>query len=978
MSGSGDGVQELPSGTVTLLFTDVEGSTRLWAADSDAMAASLRVHDTILRVAIEGNGGYVFTTAGDSFASAFGRASDAVRAAAEAQLALDGATWPGPSLRVRMGLHLGEADERDGDYFGPVVNTAARVAAAGHGGQVLVTDSVRAAASVTDVTDLGVRQLRDVTEPLRLFQLGGGTFAPLRVDEPARSNLPTRPTPLIGRVEELGRIGEWVGEHRLVTLTGAGGVGKTSLAVEVADMIGSRFRDGVWFVDLAAVSDAAAVPDVIASTLGVSPQADTPIAQTLISTLSRKDLFLVLDNCEHVVTVTSDLAGQLLEGTDGPRILATSREPLHARGEHAVPVLPLAVDDPLSPAVALFVERARSVRPNFSLDDHPATAAAVLEICQRLDGLPLGIELAAARMAGMSVTDVRDRLDDRFRLLEGARGAPRRQQSLTELVRWSYDLLDETERDVLARAAVFAGAFDLNAFIGVYGDADDLVALRAFDRLVRSSLVVADHGDGRLRYRLLETIRQFGIDELGASDRLDRSRDQHARWFADAVAGRWAIHNGPGWSAAVGWLRSELADLRAAYRWSADRDLATAVDVAAHASLIGTSANMFEPIAWAESLVDATIAADLPRLPRLLCACGYSCFVGRPVTAAAHAEHAMRLEHDPAYESCEPGLAAFIAALANVYAGRLDRYVEFATIADGYGGASLAFARPALVDGLQSSGQVDEALALVDSAVAAAREVANPFWVAYALWSAGLTLAKVDPARALSAWEQGLAVVEEDGVDFFRGFLARDAARLHTAMAQPDPALAEFDLAIDAFRRAGNVAQLIITLASLPDLFERIDEPDAALTLHAALAKIPAAIDHVPELADLGTRLSTQLRSTAGTLAATGMAMDLDDAAVYALARIDEVQDRRTHVAQRPAGLSKRELEVLRLVANGLTTSRIAEQLFISPKTADRHIQNIYTKIGTSTRATATRWAQDNGLLTTGDTGTTGTGTRAV
>ena len=399
-----------------------------------------------------------------------------------------------------------------------------------------------------------------------------------------------------------------------------------------------------------------------------------------------------------------------------------------------------------------------------------------------------------------------------------------------------------------------------------------------------------------------------------------------------------------------------------------------AVDVAAHASLIGTSANMFEPIAWAESLVDAAIAADLPRLPRLLCACGYSCFVGRPVTAAAHAEHAMRLEHDPTFESCEPGLAAFIAALANVYAGRLDRYVEFATIADGYGGASLAFARPALVDGLQSSGRVDEALALVGSAVAAAREVANPFWVAYALWSAGLTLAKVDPARALSAWEQGLAVVEEDGVDFFRGFLARDAARLHTAMGQPDPALVEFDLAIDAFRRAGNVAQLIITLASLPDLLERIDEPDAALTLHAALAKIPAAVDHVPELTDLGTRLSTKLGSAATTIAATGRTMDLDDAAVYARARIDEVQYRRARVTQRPAGLSRRELEVLHLLADGLTTSKIAERLFISPKTADRHIQNIYTKIGTSTRATATRWAQDNGLLATSERRITGTG----
>ena len=771
---------------------------------------------------------------------------------------------------------------------------------------------------------------------------------------------------LLGRAELFPSVVEQIGAHRLVTLTGAGGVGKTRLAVEVANTIGPRFRDGVWFVDLAAVGDSSAVPDAIATTLGVAPQADTPIAQTLISTLSRKHLMLILDNCEHVLGVTADLVEQMLHGADGPRILATSREPLGTRDEHLLPVPPLTVDDRTSPAVALFVERAKSVRPNFSLDDHPATAAAVLEICQRLDGLPLAIELAAARMAGMSVADLRDRLDVRFRLLEGSEAAPRRQQSLTELVRWSFDLLDDGERDVLARSAVFSGAFVLDTFIGVYGDSDDTAVLRAFDRLVRSSLVVAQHGDGRVRYRLLETIRQFGLDELAASDRLADCRDRHARRFADAVVGTWEIHNGPDWSRATAWLRAELPDLRAALRWSADRDLATAVDIAAHAALVGMTANLFEPIAWAESLVEPAVGADLRRLPRLLCACGFACFAGRPVAAAAHAEHALQLERDPAYESCEPGMAALIAALAYVYQGRLDRYVEFATVADAYGGPSRAFARPALVDGLQSSGRVDEAIDLVDSGIAAAREVANPYWLAYALWIAGMTFARVDTLRSLAAWEEGLAVVEADGVDFFRGFIARDAARLHTTTGESDVALKEFAVAIDSFRGSGNVAQLIITLASLPDLLERLGEFEAALALHAALTKIPAAVDHVPELADLDARASKQLGPAgAKTATAAGHSMDLDDAAVYALARIDEVQQRRTQATQRPGGLSERELEVLQLVADGLTTSKIAERLFISAKTADRHIQNIYTKIGTSTRATATRWAHDNGLLTT-------------
>ncbi len=773
---------------------------------------------------------------------------------------------------------------------------------------------------------------------------------------------------LVGREELLPAVVERVGVHRLVTLTGVGGVGKTRLAVEVAATIGPRFRDGAWLVDLAAVGDEAAVPDAIASTLGITPQAETPMAQTLINALSGQHLLLVLDNCEHVLSATAELAEVLFARSDGPRILATSRQRLQVSGEHEMPVLPLKVDDRSSSAVVLFAERARSVRPNFSLDDHLETAAAVLEICRRLDGLPLGIELAAARMAGMSVTDVRDRLDDRFRLLTGRPGAPPRQQSLPELVRWSYDLLDDTERDVLRRAAVFVGGFYLDAFTGVFGDDDDTAVLRALDRLVRSSLVVAEHADGRVRYRLLETIRQFGIDELVVDDVLASSRDRHARWFAGAVAAQWATYNGPGWRDAVDWLRTELADLRAAFRWAGDRDLATAVDIAAHAGLIGTTANLFEPIAWAESLVDAAITADLPRLPRLLCACGFACFVGRPATAAAHAEHAMRLEAEPAYESCEPGLSAFIAALANVYAGHLDRYVELATIADGFGGAALAFARPALVDGLQASGRVDEALELVDSSVAAAREVANPFWLAYALWIAGITLSNVDPPRALSAWEEGLAVVREHGVDFFRGFLARDAARLHTTAGEADAALAQFDVAIESFHRAGNVAQLIITLASMPELLARLGEIAAAATLHAAMVKIPASVDHVPGLADLGERLSTQLGRAATAIATTGRAMDLDEAALYARAQIEVVQHRRSPVRDRPGGLSRRELEVLRLVTDGLTTRKIAERLFISAKTADRHIQNIYTKIGTSTRATATRWALDNGLVA----GTTG------
>jgi predicted ATPase/DNA-binding CsgD family transcriptional regulator len=769
---------------------------------------------------------------------------------------------------------------------------------------------------------------------------------------------------LVGRDALLAAVVERLGTHRLVTLTGVGGVGKTSVAVEVARQVGPRFRHGTTMVDLSAIVDPTDAPTVMATTLGVIPQAETPIVRTLIDAVAGQHLLLVLDNCEHVLTAVAEIVEGLLKESVELRILTTSRECLQVAGEVEIAVSPLAADSVSSPAVALFTQRARAVRPNFELDDHPATTAAVIEICRRLDGLPLGIELAAARMAGMGVVDVRDRLDDRFRLLEGGRGAPSRQQSLGELVRWSYELLTEDEQDVMRRSAVFVGGFNLAGFVGVVGGRDEVTALRALDRLVRSSLMVTDHADGRVRYRLLETMRQFGLDELAAAGLIEELRNRHARWFASEVVGRWETHNGPGWRAATDWLRGELGELRAAFTWAAERDLDAAVDIAAHAAILGVTANVFEPITWAERILDVATAAHHPRLPRLLCGCGYACFVGRPAAAAEHAERAMLLETQPEYEGCEPGMSAFVAALANVYAGRLDRYVELAATADGFGGPALAFARPALVDGLQASDRVDEALELLDSSIESARRLGSPFWLAYALWIGGTTLSKVDPVRALTTWDEGLVVVRDQGVDFFRGFMARDAARLHTRTGASVAALDQFDVAIDAFVRAGNVAQLTITLASLPELFARLGEMATAATLHAALVQVPASVEHVPELADLGTQLSASLGKAAATAIAVGRQMDLDEAAVYARACIEELQHRRSPDGDRPGGLSRREVEVLRLVADGLTTREIAERLFISAKTADRHIQNIYVKIAASSRAMATRWAIEHGVTT--------------
>ncbi len=387
-------------------------------------------------------------------------------------------------------------------------------------------------------------------------------------------------------------------------------------------------------------------------------------------------MLIVLDNCEHLLPSVAAAIAQLVARSDTVRILATSREGIRLAGEHVVPVSPLTIDGGVtSDAVTLFVERAAAVRPGFGIFDE-ATAVAVIEICTTLDGLPLGIELAAARMAAMSAIEVRDRLGDRFRLLTGPEYGPDRQLTLRHAVAWSYDLLDDDERDVLRTTSVFAGGFDLSALCAVAEAVDDVEILRVLDSLVRKSLVVAHHRGTTTRYSLYETIRAFADDQLPPTER-DELHDLHATHFATEAGSRWERWNGPGWRAQVDWVKAELANLRSAFRWSRERgDVVVAADVAAHAALIGFSVELFETIGWAEALLDEATRADVRRLPRLYAAAGYACFVGRAEAATAHAHRATELERDATYESCEPGYATFIEALGQVYCGHLDRYVE--------------------------------------------------------------------------------------------------------------------------------------------------------------------------------------------------------------------------------------------------------------------------------------------------------------
>jgi predicted ATPase len=495
------------------------------------MRAALLAHDEVLRAAIEGHGGFLFSHTGDGVVAAFSSPRSAVDAAIAAQRALE--------LPVRMGIATGEAELRDGDYFGTVLNRAARVMAAGHGGQILLADSTAVLLSGVDLVDLGPRRLRDLPNPITLFQVGAlglpEQFPPLRGVDSNPGNLRPAITSLIGRESEVGEIEGAVRAHRLITLTGVGGVGKTRLAMEIARQLAHEFPDGVWVFELAAVTDRAAVPDAVAAVLGITQQPGKSVSESVAAVLEGRVRLLVFDNCEHVRDAAADLIEAILAHSATVRILATSREGISVADEQVWLVPSLDFDAGIdSAAVNLFVERAASVASGFSLANADE-AGAVVEICRRLDGIPLAIELAAPRMPSMTPSEVRDRLDQRFRLLVGSRRGLARHQTLRQAVAWSYDLLDDAEKSLLARCSVFARGFDLRSACVVAGsdDLDEYVVLDLLDALVRKSLLVADRSSGHTRFSMLETIRQFGEEQLVAGGAAEEARTAHAHHFVE-------------------------------------------------------------------------------------------------------------------------------------------------------------------------------------------------------------------------------------------------------------------------------------------------------------------------------------------------------------------------------------------------------------------------------------------------------------
>lgn len=520
-----------PQGVVAFLFTDIEGSTRLWEQYPEAMRAVLARHDTLLRTIIETNGGYVFKTIGDAFCAAFPTAFEALRAAILAQRSLIHEPWEsGLQLKVRMALHIGDTEYRNGDYFGPTLNRVARMLSVGHGGQVLISEIFREGLtempSSVMLVDLGKHPLKDINEPIAIWQvvhpdLPAG-FPPLRSLSPQRTNLPAPTTAFIGREREVADI-KRLAAMRMVTVTGIGGTGKTRLCLEVGATRMDEFPNGVWFVGLEHVTDPAQVPQMVAEAMGVRETPGKDLTQSLGDALRDQHLLLILDNCEPVIRGVTDLSDYLLRACPQVHILATSQEPLGVTGELVYPLLPLPEPD----AIRLFADRAVLARPNFAV---ASNGPAIARLCRRLDGLPLALELAAARVKMLTLEQIEERLDDTFRLLTDG-GQP----TLRTLIDWSYEQLHERERTLLARLGVFVGGWTLESAEAVCAD-ERIVKWEVLDLLTelldKSLLISEDRGMGA-RYRMLETIRQYSRERLAQSGEEEQVRRNHAVYFLE-------------------------------------------------------------------------------------------------------------------------------------------------------------------------------------------------------------------------------------------------------------------------------------------------------------------------------------------------------------------------------------------------------------------------------------------------------------
>jgi predicted ATPase/class 3 adenylate cyclase len=884
-------VADLPSGTVTFLFTDIEGSTRLWERDRTAMAGAVEQHLAILRETIAAHDGVLFKVVGDAVQAAFHTAADALAAAVAAQRALHCyESWPESigALQVRMAIHTGAADPIAGDYLAPVLNRLSRILAAGHGGQLLLSEtSTQLVANdvppgVT-LRSLGLHALRDLTEPEELYQVTApglpDQFPALRSLPYHPTNLPVPLTSLIGRERELAAVKRMFREQavRLVTLTGPGGSGKTRLALAIATDLLATFPDGVFFIDLAVLRDPDLVLPTIASVLKVRDRPSEPLRETLVAFLAPKRLLLVLDNCEQVIAAAPDIAA-LLERCPRLAILATGREALQIRTEYDYPISPLPVpeqgrvdlaDLAEVPAVALFVARASASNPRFVLTEE--NAGAVAEICRRLDGLPLAIELAAARVRVLPPSALLDRLERRLSLLtSGPRDLPARQQTMRDAIDWSFELLDAAEQALFLALSVFSSGFTLDAAEWIAGDhagideqtggaarrsstanlstptdspapasgssapdssSGDTLDLLA--SLVAQNLVVFEELDGESRYRMLETIREFGEEQLTASGKDPAARARHAAWclaFAERVG---PMARGPDAARSLAALEREHANLRSALSWLAERGdgLRLARLAGALSWFWQEHAHYREGFRWLEEALN--LGEDAPAAVRLRVLTGLGALAWYIADESySHRRVAQALELAQALG--DRAAEAYLLGNLGVHASERGDFDE----ADGQFAASLNVAR----------------------------EVGDPGPVVLALHNmAHQEWARGQLALALSRLEEVLDIARAHHLGWIIPSTLVGLGTLRTDLGDPAGALACFRESLAQAQIRGNASDVIDSIGGLARLAAAIDQAEEAVrlfgfaeTMRTDLA-IPLSPSETQELASIMTGLRTSL-----------------------------------------------------------------------------------------------------------------------
>jgi predicted ATPase/class 3 adenylate cyclase/DNA-binding CsgD family transcriptional regulator len=1066
-----DVTELLPTGTVTLMLADVEGSTQLWESQPAAMTDAIALLNRTVEKLIVEHGGVrpVEQGEGDSFVAAFSRASDAVACTLDLQRA------PLAPIKLRIGLHTGEVQLRDeGNYAGHTINKTARLRDLAHGGQTVLSSATEE--MVEDrlpddawLADLGSHKLRDLPRAIRVVQLCHpelrNDFPPLRTTAAVVSHrLPAQLTSFVGRSLQMDELRPVIVGNRLVTLTGAGGAGKTRLAIEVAGQMTSDFSDGIWYADLAPITHPVVVPIAVARAFGLPDQPGRSITDTLHSFVRDRQLLLVLDNCEHLLEASAALVGDMLAACPNVTILATSREPLSVPGEVSWQVPSLSLADE---AVELFGDRARRARPDFVVN--AGNTDTVTEICRRLDGMPLAIELAAARVRSLSLDEIVDSLHDRFRLLTGgARTAVRRQQTLRASVDWSHALLTEPERVLFRRLAVFMGGFDLDAAQAVAGgtDVERFQVLDQLSLLVDKSLVIAENSSGRTRYRLLETVRQYALEKLGESDEANLVRGRHRDHYSTMAAQLDAPAESK-YERRLAQAVDEIDNLRAAFVWSRESgDIARALELASSLQPLWlTRGRISEGIAWLDAASEAVEPAILARaiadkavlsswvdvtggmveralealaiarevnepalLSRVLAACAcitaHDGDIARPYFAEAVALarelgdswRLCQLLGRQAYGAMIEGEVATAQSLAeegydlaisigdDFNARQCLMYIAWANMCRGdvvtavtqfremieqaarahdvmsrvagliCGTSALAWhgdvegARQGAADTLEACGELGflvqngyltvilaevaagDADAAMHAGEAALRSVTNSaIEKANFMFPALAALAYGDTARA-RLWVDD-AVSATKGKFLCLALAVR--ARVHIAEDNHEQA------ATDAYDGLAIVAAMQAYL-SAPDFLECLGEvAGGAGNFHHALRLLGAAsairqsleIPLFKVFDDHHDAVITSLRNAMTdnefeAAWAEGAALTVDEAIAYA----QRGRGERKRPSSGWGSLTPTELDVVRLVAEGIPNKDIATRLFVSPRTVQSHLRHVYNKLGLTSR----------------------------